>query len=111
VPVTFAVIEPDTVVTAVDDKPKRTRRLARLENVARDDRVTLLVDHYDDADWSALWWVRLRGRARIVPGGPIFERAVKALVAKYPQYAKRDPKGPVISIDVADWRGWTASAG
>ena len=43
----------DTVYSAVDEKPKRTARLARLANLAADPRAALLADHYDDADWSA----------------------------------------------------------
>ena len=49
----------------------------------------MLVDHYED-DWSKLWWVRLRGTARIVED----PRAVELLPAKYPQYAERPPGRP-----------------
>ena len=66
VPITFALLG-ELLCFAVDEvKPKRDARLARLGDIARDPRVTLLVDHYD-ADWRALWWVRIdgtRGRAR-----------------------------------------------
>src|SRR5687767_8369807 len=66
VPCTF-VLDDDVVYSAVDAKPKRTKELARLADVeARPEAVTLLVDHYDDADWTALWWVRLRGRGRVL---------------------------------------------
>ena len=107
VPVTFAV-DGDTLVTAVDHKPKRSTRLARLANVRRDPRVTLLVDEYDD-DWSRLWWVRIRGRARVEePGTADHGRAVDLLAAKYHQYRGRSPTGPALVVTVDQWRGWAA---
>ena len=59
------MVEGDTLYSAVDEKPKRTHRLQRLRNIEVNPRVEVLIDHYDD-DWSRLWWVRLRGSARIV---------------------------------------------
>ncbi|GAA3437308.1 hypothetical protein GCM10018954_069220 [Kutzneria kofuensis] len=56
VPVTFAVHD-DTVVIAVDHKPKTTTNLRRLRNIRENGQVSLLVDHYDE-DWRQLWWVR-----------------------------------------------------
>jgi PPOX class probable F420-dependent enzyme len=108
VPVTFALAGPDTLVTAVDHKPKRTTALRRLDNARRRPGVTLIVDHYED-DWSALWWVRLRGSARVVDGGPEREAAAAALEARYPQYAGRPPAGPAIVVTIRSWRGWSAS--
>ena len=108
VPITFALVG-TTVVTAVDHKAKRTRRLQRLANIARDPRVTVLVDHYDD-DWSTLWWARLKGLAAIVTDGPRFTDAIELLVAKYPRhYGSQPPAGPVIVIDVIDVNTWRAS--
>ena len=52
VPITF-VLAGATIVSAVDHKPKQTRRLRRLDNIAREPRVTVLIDHYDD-DWTSL---------------------------------------------------------
>jgi PPOX class probable F420-dependent enzyme len=105
VPVTFA-LRGDTVVIAVDHKPKRTTDLKRLRNIEAQPRVSLLADHYTE-DWARLWWVRADGTARVVrEGGPVGE-----LVAKYPQYAARPPAGPVILVAIRSWRGWTASGG
>jgi PPOX class probable F420-dependent enzyme len=87
VPICF-VIEGDVLYTAVDEKPKRTRRLKRLANVEANPQVEVLIDHYDD-DWSRLWWVRLRGRARIVED----PRAVELLAAKYPCSRSRSRSG------------------
>ena len=103
VPICFA-LDGETLYTAVDEKPKRTRQLKRLENIEANPHVEVLIDHYED-DWSRLWWVRLRGTARIVED----PRAVDLLVAKYPQYAERRPEGPVIAIDVEERSEWTSS--
>jgi PPOX class probable F420-dependent enzyme len=106
VPISFALLDdPLRVVTAVDHKPKRTTALQRLVNVQRDPRATVLVDHYDD-DWTALWWVRLRGRATVHETGPA--AAVDALVARYPQYQDVRPAGPVIVVTVDEVRTWSA---
>ena len=105
VPVTFAVVG-QAIVHAVDHKPKRTRALARLEDLRRDPRVSLLVDHYDE-DWSQLWWVRADGTARALDATEATE-AIDALVDKYPQYAERRPDGPVVVLDVQRISGWEA---
>jgi PPOX class probable F420-dependent enzyme len=64
VPIAF-VLAGETLYTAVDGKPKRSRRLRRIENARERPDVTVLVDHYED-DWTQLWWLRLRGRARVL---------------------------------------------
>src|SRR4051812_623205 len=66
VPCTFALLGDDTLVSAVDAvKAKRTTALRRLANIQQTPRVALLADEYDD-DWSALWWVRADGVARVL---------------------------------------------
>jgi PPOX class probable F420-dependent enzyme len=97
----------DTLYTAVDAKPKRSRTLRRIENARARPDVTVLVDHYDE-DWSRLWWVRLRGRARVLEVGDEMARALELLRAKYPQYRDASPTAPVLAIDVDDWRSWAA---
>jgi PPOX class probable F420-dependent enzyme len=104
VPICFA-LDGDVLYTAVDRKPKRSRDLRRLRNLRERGWATVLVDHYEE-DWSALWWVRLRGRARILERGAEFHDALALLAAKYPQYRREPPPGPVIALDVAEWRGW-----
>jgi PPOX class probable F420-dependent enzyme len=105
VPIAFAV-EDDRVYSAVDAKPKRTTALRRLANVRANPAVAILVDHYDDADWSALWWVRAEGRGRVLdPGCAEARRAVALLAARYPQ---QQAIGAVLAIDVERWRGWSA---
>ena len=96
------------LVSAVDHKPKKHDRLQRLANVAGDDQVTVLVDHYDE-NWDALWWVRVRGTATVrEPGSAEASAAVRALVGKYDQYAARAPHGAVLEIVITDVAGWSA---
>ena len=109
VPITFAVAGA-TIVHAVDHKPKRTRALQRLVNIAAHPAVSVLADHYED-DWRALWWVRADGRARIVDADTAEgAAAVDALVARYAPYRETRPAGPVVVVDVERWSGWAASA-
>ena len=105
VPVVFA-LDGDTVMSSVDDKPKRTRELRRVANIRADPRVSLLVDHYDE-EWPNVWWVRADGRARVVDAGPTLDRAVALLAAKYPQYAASPPAGPAVLVEVRTWRWWS----
>jgi PPOX class probable F420-dependent enzyme len=106
VPIVFALAG-ETLYSAVDAKPKRTRTLRRIENARARPDVTVLVDHYDN-DWRRLWWVRLRGRARVLDDGAEAEEALRLLTEKYEQYG-REPAGlPVLAVDVDEWRSWSA---
>ncbi|HEY0485637.1 MAG TPA: TIGR03668 family PPOX class F420-dependent oxidoreductase [Mycobacteriales bacterium] len=108
VPLVFAV-EGDTCYSAVDAKPKRTTALRRLANVTANPRVALLVDHYDDADWDALWWVRAEGTGRVLdPADGEARHAVGLLAGRYPQHRAQPPTGPVLAVDVERWSGWSA---
>jgi len=107
VPICFA-LEGNTLYTAVDEKPKRTRRLRRLRDVEANPNVTVLVDHYEE-DWSHLWWAQLRGRARIVESGPERERALALLAGKYEQYRAQPPQGPVIAVEIEERVEWAAT--
>lgn len=104
VPVTFA-LEGDTIVFAVDAKPKTTTDLRRLRNITANPNVSFLVDHYDD-DWSRLWWVRADGTATISSND---QGGVDALREKYPRYREQPPAGPVVRTKVTGWRGWAAT--
>jgi PPOX class probable F420-dependent enzyme len=106
VPICFAV-ESDTIYNAVDHKPKRGVRLRRLANVAANPRACVLADHYEDADWTALWWVRADGAARVLAAdSPEARRAVELLRGRYAQYRELAPAGPVLAMDVERWSGW-----
>jgi PPOX class probable F420-dependent enzyme len=104
VPIVFAV-EGDTLYSAVDRKPKRSSRLRRIENARARPDVTVLVDEYRD-DWRELWWIRLRGRARVLDHGEEHDRALRMLTDKYPQYQTEPPGGPVLAIDIVEVRAW-----
>jgi PPOX class probable F420-dependent enzyme len=106
VPVCF-VLEGATLLSAVDQKPKRSRDLRRLRNLRERPWATVLVDHYEE-DWSRLWWVRMRGPAHVLGDGERADGALAALAAKYPQYRRDPPAGPVIALEVAEWRSWRA---
>jgi PPOX class probable F420-dependent enzyme len=106
VPIVF-VLEGDTLYSAVDRKPKRSRTLRRIENARARPDVTVLVDHYEP-DWSRLWWIRLRGRARVLDDGRERERALALLTQKYPQYGTEPPDGAVLAVDVTEVREWHA---
>lgn len=106
VPVVFA-LDGSRLWIAVDQKPKRTRDLRRLRNIAAQPKVSVLVDHYEE-DWSRLWWVRLDGNARVLPAQR-WRDPIDLLRAKYRQYRTAPPAGPVIEIRIHDWRGWAAT--
>lgn len=104
VPCCFALAR-EVVYSAVDAKPKSTFKLRRVRNIVVNSAACLLVDHYED-DWSALWWVRVDGTARVLPAGDEDVAARRALASKYPQYREVAIPGPVIALDVARWAAW-----
>ncbi|MDD7940592.1 TIGR03668 family PPOX class F420-dependent oxidoreductase [Actinomycetospora lutea] len=106
VPVVFAVAG-DTLLMAVDQKPKRHRDLKRLRNIDDNPAVSLLVDRYDD-DWSALWWVRADGTATVTEDEDVLARARAALGERYPQHRADPPEGPAFTVGVTRWTGWSA---
>jgi PPOX class probable F420-dependent enzyme len=101
-------VDGDQVWTAIDEKPKSGARLQRLENVRANPRASLLVDHYEE-NWNRLWWVRVDGAAAVLEIGNEEERAIAALTARYPQYERARPPGPVITIAIERITGWSAS--
>ena len=113
VPCCFA-LRGDTVYSAVDGKPKSTRALRRLENIRANARVALLVDFYND-EWDELWWVRVDANGRVLNADDPttgdrahseFTLAVDLLRGKYEQYRVEAPAGPVVALDIVQWRGW-----
>lgn len=107
VPLCFA-LDGESLVWAVDAKRKSTFALRRLQNLATNPAVSVLVDHYDD-DWTRLWWVRLDGLARVVDEPAARAAVVRALQAKYEQYRRGAPEGPAVVVEITGWRGWAAS--
>ena len=85
VPVCF-VVAGDVVGIPIDTvKPKRSTRLGRLRNLEADPRATLLVEHWDADDWTALWWVRVSVLLTEVDASQLAELTA-LLLAKYAQY-------------------------
>lgn len=105
VPIVFA-LRGDTVLSAVDAKPKRSAALARLANVATHPEASVLADHYEE-DWSTLWWARGDGHARVLePDRPEARDAIARLRERYPQ---QRVTGAVLALDVERWSGWAAA--
>ena len=96
--------------SAVDAKPKRTRELRRLKNIAANPQASLVVDVWDE-DWAKLCWVMVEGRAEVLITGAEFTHAIDQLVAKYPQDRAMGldrAEGAVVRLDagrVLAWRG------
>ena len=109
VPVCF-VFDGAAIYSAVDDKPKRTRELRRLRNVAENPHASFVVDAWDE-DWTRLRWVIVEGPADVLASGDEFSRAVAGLRAKYPQYAgmalERD--GRVVRVRAERVLSWSAA--
>jgi PPOX class probable F420-dependent enzyme len=111
VPITFAVLDATTIVSAIDHKPKRTVALRRLANIVANPQVSVLADHYAE-DWTQLWWARADGTARVVAADQEVElraRAVAALRERYEPYGDQPPAGALIVVDVERWSGWRAA--
>ena len=108
VPVVFALTPGDLLYTAIDGKPKTTVRLVRLDNMAANPHVSLLVDHYED-DWSRLWWVRADAVAERLTDGETGD-AIRMLALRYPNYRLNPPPGPLLALRVTRWVAWSATA-
>jgi PPOX class probable F420-dependent enzyme len=107
VPACFA-IDGDRVAIPVDSvKPKGSTALGRIRNLERDPRAALLVERWDAADWSRLWWVRvLLVRTTEPPERVVVLEA--ALRARYPQYASA-PFVEILTFRIDHIGGWAAS--
>ena len=115
VPICFVYLD-GRVYSPVDDKPKRTLRLARLRNIEANPQAAVIFDEYDE-DWRRLRYVILRGRADILePGRDEDERAraLAALREKYPQYRDMPLEGrSIIRVTpeaAASWSGGSNKA-
>ena len=108
VPACFA-IDGDRLAVPIDSvKPKGSTALGRIRNLERDPRATLLVEHWDAADWSRLWWVRL---LLIRTSEPPQRVAVleRGLRARYRQYATA-PFVELLTFRIDNVSGWEAAA-
>jgi PPOX class probable F420-dependent enzyme len=110
VPVCFVRIGDDLYV-AVDEKPKRAGELARVRNLRRDPRATLLFDHYAD-DWRQLAWVRAECSATVVERGGEAPDVLARLRERYPQYREMALEVlPLLRFTVERSVSWRWSAG
>lgn len=104
VPVCFAY-DGRAFFTPLDLKPKKVQpeSLARVRHLQANPHVALLVDEYRE-DWTRLWYVLVRGRAKLLKGGREHKKAHRLLKAKYPQYrAGMLPQGAPV-IHIVPWR-------
>ena len=110
VPICF-VYDGKLLYTAVDRKPKRVtrERLARLRNIRAVPRIALLIDEYDE-DWTQLWYILIRGKAKLIPKSAHEEHAwaIRKLRAKYQQYAQGmlADDAPIIRITPERFAFW-----
>lgn len=89
-------------------KPKSSSRLRREDNLADDSRAALLIEHWDAADWSRLWWVRAHLQHVADPPAPVTNGLAARLASTVPQYADR-PFYRVLVFRVVAVNGWSAS--
>ncbi len=108
-PVVYAIGDDGHVGVPVDQvKPKASARLQRERNLATDPRASLLVEHWDPADWSRLWWVRAQLEHVADPPDALSDDLAGRLAGAVPQYADR-PFHRVLVFRVVDVTGWAAA--
>lgn len=103
VPVVFAVAG-DEIVSPIDHKPKSGKVMARVRNLQRDPRVTLLVDRWDE-EWTHLAWLMVRGTAELDPAYP--DDLLRALNDRYPQYEPDERHDAIIRIRPTSLLWWS----
>jgi PPOX class probable F420-dependent enzyme len=102
-PVTFAVAE-GRIWSAIDRKPKRSDKPARLRFLDRDPRAALTVDRYSD-NWDQLAWVQVLGTVEIVEVGD-GEAGLEALMETYREEV---PPGPLLALQPERYLWWRAA--
>jgi len=113
VPICFALMggPAPTIVSVLDDKPKGVpdEDLGRVRNILRHSQVGLTIDHYEE-DWTKLFYIQIRGIARMVaPDDAIHDACIALLRSKYPQYAAMDlERRSAIAIESLRVRVWRA---
>jgi PPOX class probable F420-dependent enzyme len=105
VPVCFGLLE-DSVYITIDEKPKGSRPLKRVRNIADNPRATMVFDRYDE-DWRRLAWVMLQGGAEILPSGAEHDHAQALLRERYRQLAAMQIAAlPVIALRIGRVVSW-----
>ena len=109
VPVAYALDDEDYLGVPVDRvKPKASERLQRERNLEADPRATLLVEHWDPADWSRLWWVRAELRWQDDADDARSAGLAARLAERYPQYHDQ-PFARVLVLRIQGLTGWAAA--
>lgn len=111
VPICYALLD-GRLYTPIDEKPKSgdPRALRRLRNIQANPKVCLVVDEYDDEDWSRLAWLQVRGQAALVEDEAERTRALAALRERYRQYRAMALEGlPLLRITPTRLVGWRAT--
>ena len=110
VPAVYAVSDDGHVGVPIDRvKPKASSRLRREDNLDADPRASLLVEHWDAADWSRLWWVRADLQHVPDPPALLTDDLGARLARTVPQYADQ-PFHRVLVCRIVAVTGWAASA-
>ena len=107
VPACFAIVGEWLAIPIDVVKPKSSTALGRVRNLERDPRATLLAEHWDAADWSRLWWIRLSLRRGTAPPATL-SALVEELRERYPQY-RAAPFTEVLAFRIERASGWGAS--
>lgn len=107
VPVCFA-IDGDLLAIPIDRvKPKAARTLQRDRNLETHADATFLCERWDPADWSRLWWVRLRLR-RVEADEPAIARLEGLLRSRYRQYQTAAFERMLL-FRIEEVSGWSAT--
>lgn len=108
-PVVYAVSDDGHVGVPIDKvKPKASTRLQREDNLDADPRGALLIEHWDTADWSRLWWVRADLEHVAAPPVALTDDLADRLARTVPQYADK-PFHRVLVCRIVRVTGWSAS--
>jgi PPOX class probable F420-dependent enzyme len=110
VPVCYAY-DGERFFIAIDEKPKKPgRTLKRIRNIEETGRAALVIDRYDDVNWSRLAWLMARGSAAMLGSeDPEHERVVAALRERYVQYKEMAlERAPIIAITPERITSWGA---
>jgi hypothetical protein len=72
--------------------------------------VSIVVDRYDDEDWTKLAWILLEGVATILETGPERDGAAADLGGKYAQYRSGGlDDRPVVRVAIERVVRWSAA--
>ena len=109
VPAVYALDDDGFVGIPVDRvKPKASSHLQRERNMEADPRAALLVEHWDAADWTRLWWVRAELRREDDPSPARVNELAARLARTVPQYADQ-PFHRVLVCRLVGVTGWAAA--